>query len=250
MSAAAPSSAGSDAAAGATVIGRAIYAVDILRRRWPNDCIFCKVLAGDIPSEMVDADERTVAVMDINPATRGHVVVITREHAENLFDISDEDLLAVDDDRPAARRADEGDDRAGRIQHPNNIGRVAWQSIFHFHVHVIPRYEGDPLQLPWMPAPGDPEELAKVAESRSGADRFGTLPGRMGKEEKIEMEGEIVEALPNTMFRVKLDNEHMVLGHISGKMRRHYIRILPGDRVKIELSPYDLDRGRITYRYK
>jgi translation initiation factor IF-1 len=70
------------------------------------------------------------------------------------------------------------------------------------------------------------------------------------KEEKIEMEGEIAEALPNTMFRVKLDNGHEVLGHISGKMRRHYIRILPGDRVKIELSPYDLDRGRITYRYK
>ena len=77
-------------------------------------------------------------------------------------------------------------------------------------------------------------------------------PGRshMAKEEKIEMEGEITEALPNTMFRVKLDNDHEVLGHISGKMRRHYIRILPGDRVKIELSPYDLDRGRITYRYK
>src|ERR1700742_834801 len=74
--------------------------------------------------------------------------------------------------------------------------------------------------------------------------------GRMAKEEKIEMEGEITEALPNTMFRVKLDNGHDVLGHISGKMRRHYIRILPGDRVKIELSPYDLDRGRITYRYK
>ena len=70
------------------------------------------------------------------------------------------------------------------------------------------------------------------------------------KEEKLEMEGEITEALPNTMFRVKLDNGHDVLGHISGKMRRHYIRILPGDRVKIELSPYDLDRGRITYRYK
>jgi translation initiation factor IF-1 len=70
------------------------------------------------------------------------------------------------------------------------------------------------------------------------------------KEEKIEMEGEVVEALPNTMFKVKLDNGHEVLGHISGKMRRHYIRILPGDRIKIELSPYDLDRGRITYRYK
>ena len=82
------------------------------------------------------------------------------------------------------------------------------------------------------------------------ARRFRYAPRRMAKEEKIEMEGEITEALPNTMFRVKLDNGHDVLGHISGKMRRHYIRILPGDRVKIELSPYDLDRGRITYRYK
>jgi translation initiation factor IF-1 len=85
----------------------------------------------------------------------------------------------------------------------------------------------------------------------------GTLPGAstklgevLSKEDKIEMEGEVTEALPNTMFRVKLDNGHEVLGHISGKMRRHYIRILPGDRVKIELSPYDLDRGRITYRHK
>lgn len=70
------------------------------------------------------------------------------------------------------------------------------------------------------------------------------------KEEAIELEGEVIEALPNTMFKVKLDNEHEVLAHISGKMRMHYIRILPGDRVKVELSPYDLSRGRITYRFK
>lgn len=70
------------------------------------------------------------------------------------------------------------------------------------------------------------------------------------KEEAIELEGEVVEALPNTMFRVRLDNNHEVLAHISGKMRMHYIRILPGDRVKVELSPYDLTRGRITYRFK
>ena len=70
------------------------------------------------------------------------------------------------------------------------------------------------------------------------------------KEEAIELEGEVIEALPNTMFKVKLDNEHKVLAHISGKMRMHYIRILPGDRVKVELSPYDLSRGRITYRFK
>ena len=72
----------------------------------------------------------------------------------------------------------------------------------------------------------------------------------MAKEELIKIEGEIVEALPNAMFRVKLDNGHIVLAHVAGKMRMHFIRILPGDKVKIELSPYDLSRGRITYRYK
>ena len=72
----------------------------------------------------------------------------------------------------------------------------------------------------------------------------------MGKEEKIEMEGEILEALPNTMFRVKLDNDHNVLGHISGKMRKNYIRILTGDQVTVELTPYDLTKGRIVYRGK
>ena len=72
-----------------------------------------------------------------------------------------------------------------------------------------------------------------------------------GKEEKIEVEGEVVEALPSTMFRVALDGmPGTVLATISGKMRKHYIRILPGDRVKVELSPYDLTRGRITYRHR
>ncbi len=70
------------------------------------------------------------------------------------------------------------------------------------------------------------------------------------KEEAIEVEGKVVEPLPNAMFRVELDNGHKILAHISGKMRMHYIRILPGDRVTVELSPYDLSRGRITYRYK
>lgn len=72
----------------------------------------------------------------------------------------------------------------------------------------------------------------------------------MAKEEAIEVEGEVIEPLPNAMFRVKLDNGHIVLAHISGKMRKFYIRILPGDRVTVELSPYDLNRGRITYREK
>ena len=72
----------------------------------------------------------------------------------------------------------------------------------------------------------------------------------MAKEEAIEVEGTVIETLPNAMFRVKLDNDHVVLAHISGKMRKFYIRILPGDRVTVELSPYDLTRGRITYREK
>ena len=72
----------------------------------------------------------------------------------------------------------------------------------------------------------------------------------MAKEEAIEVEGVVIEPLPNAMFRVELENGHRVLAHISGKMRMHYIRILPGDKVLVELSPYDLSRGRITYRKK
>ena len=72
----------------------------------------------------------------------------------------------------------------------------------------------------------------------------------MSKEDVIEVEGKVLEALPNAMFQVELENGHTILAHISGKMRKFYIRILPGDKVKVELSPYDLTRGRITYRMK
>ncbi|MBF0210108.1 MAG: translation initiation factor IF-1 [Desulfamplus sp.] len=72
----------------------------------------------------------------------------------------------------------------------------------------------------------------------------------MAKEEPIKVEGTVLETLPNAMFKVELDNKHQLLAHISGKMRMHFIKILPGDKVTVELSPYDLSRGRITYRYK
>ncbi|PIE35850.1 translation initiation factor IF-1 [candidate division KSB3 bacterium] len=72
----------------------------------------------------------------------------------------------------------------------------------------------------------------------------------MSKEDVIQVEGTVIEPLPNAMFKVELENGHKVLAHISGKMRKHFIRILPGDKVSVELSPYDLSRGRITYRYK
>ena len=72
----------------------------------------------------------------------------------------------------------------------------------------------------------------------------------MAKEKPIEVDGEIQETLPNATFRVVLENEHVILAHVSGKMRMHYIKLLPGDKVKIEMSPYDLTKGRITFRYK
>ena len=72
----------------------------------------------------------------------------------------------------------------------------------------------------------------------------------MAKEDNIEFEGLVIETLPNTTFKVKLENDHVITAHISGKMRMHYIRILPGDKVKLEMSPYDLTKGRITFRYK
>jgi translation initiation factor IF-1 len=79
---------------------------------------------------------------------------------------------------------------------------------------------------------------------------FEEAPLPKPKEDAIVLEGTIIESLPNAMFRVELENSHKVLAHISGKMRMHYIRILPGDKVQVELTPYDLTRGRITYRYK
>jgi|TARA_B110000240_G_scaffold154752_1_gene171736 translation initiation factor IF-1 len=79
-------------------------------------------------------------------------------------------------------------------------------------------------------------------------DSVTTLEALMAKEDQIEMEGTIIDTLPNTMFRVELENGHVVIAHISGKMRKHYIRILTGDKVKVELTPYDLTKGRITYR--
>lgn len=76
------------------------------------------------------------------------------------------------------------------------------------------------------------------------------LRNKMAKDDVIEIDGNVVEALPNATFKVELDNKHVILCHIAGKMRMHYIRIMPGDRVKVELTPYSLDKGRITYRYK
>jgi histidine triad (HIT) family protein len=128
------------------------------------DCIFCRIIAGEIPSQMVDEDERTVAFMDISPATRGHALVVPRRHTRDLLEISAEDLEAtVLAAQRLARRAHERLGAAG-VNLLNSCGQAAWQTVFHFHVHVIPRYEDDPLRLPWTPQSGDPDQIAAVAD--------------------------------------------------------------------------------------
>jgi histidine triad (HIT) family protein len=132
------------------------------------DCIFCKILAGELPAHIVAEDERTIAFMDIAPATRGHMLVIPRVHASDLLSISPEDLSAVAQaSRRLAARVKErlGADGVNLI---NSCGAAAWQTVFHFHVHVIPRYREDPLRLPWVPAAGDQAQIALAAQELGG----------------------------------------------------------------------------------
>ena len=128
-----------------------------------DDCLFCGIVAGDVPAQIVDSDEHTVAFMDINPATRGHALVVPRNHSTDLMEISDEDLsnTMVAAKRLAQRMRDVLEPAGFNIL--NSCGSAAWQTIYHFHIHVIPRYEDDPLKLPWVPGPGDEEKIAAVA---------------------------------------------------------------------------------------
>ena len=123
------------------------------------DCPFCKIVAGDIPATTVHEDDRTVAFMDISPATRGHLLVIPREHAADVHAIAEEDLFAVA--RTAKRMAGRVVERLGAegVNVIQNSGGAAWQTVFHYHVHVIPRYGDDPLKLPWIPKAGDLDEV-------------------------------------------------------------------------------------------
>ena len=132
------------------------------------DCIFCKIIAGDLPSTVVDEDERTLAFMDIAPATRGHALVVPRAHSADLLEVEGDDLCAVAaaSQRLAVRMKERLS--ADGINLLNACGAVAFQSVFHFHMHVIPRYEGDGLRLPWIPSPGDPEAIAEAAQELQG----------------------------------------------------------------------------------
>jgi histidine triad (HIT) family protein len=128
-----------------------------------SDCIFCKIVAGELPAALIAERERAIAFMDVNPATRGHALVIPRTHAADIHEISTEDLAACA--HLAKEVADLAVDRLGAegVNVMHSAGRAAWQTVFHFHFHVIPRYSGDPLLLPWTPRPGDPESIAAAA---------------------------------------------------------------------------------------
>ena len=128
-----------------------------------EDCVFYKLAAGELPSEIVQEDEHTLAFMDINPWTRGHALVIPRNHSRNLYEVDEDDLLQA---TTAARRlALVMRERLGcdGINLLNACETAAWQTVYHCHVHVIPRYEDDPLQLPVRPRQAEQDELARVA---------------------------------------------------------------------------------------
>ena len=146
------------------------------------DCLFCGIVAGSIPSQTIDSDDRTVAFMDINPATPGHALVVPREHSADLLEISAEDLTAtvLASQRLAGRM--KGVLGADGINLINACGAAAWQTVFHFHIHVVPRYEDDPLRLPWVPEAGDPDQIAAVAAKLRGEDVRGSSAGEAEEE--------------------------------------------------------------------
>ncbi len=127
------------------------------------ECLFCAIVAGELPGEIVDSDEHTVSFMDINPATRGHALVVPREHVADLMEASDAQLeqtiLAA---RRLARTIEAALEPDG-FNILNSCRPAAWQTVFHLHVHVIPRYEDDPLKLPWIPRGSDADQIAAIA---------------------------------------------------------------------------------------
>ena len=135
-------------------------------------CVFCRIVAGELPSTKIHEDEHTLAFMDINPITPGHALVILKPHRENLFEMNEEECLAVM--RASKRVADAiraGLDPAGLNLFQAN-GLAAFQTVFHFHMHVLPRYVGDALKPPvglFSGRKGDPEEIRRNAERIRGA---------------------------------------------------------------------------------
>src|SRR5690348_949686 len=132
------------------------------------DCIFCKVIAHEIPAEFLWEEDDTLAFMDINPWTRGHALVIPRNHSTDLLEISDADLAATAAAAQRLARMQKENLGCDGVNLLNSCGAAGWQTVFHFHIHSIPRYQGDPLELPTRPRPAEPDELAAVAAELRG----------------------------------------------------------------------------------
>ncbi|MBI2388476.1 MAG: HIT family protein [Deltaproteobacteria bacterium] len=127
-------------------------------------CIFCKIIAGEIPSTRIYDDATTIAFMDINPGTRGHALVIPKEHAADIHDAPPEMLADLIKTAQRVAQAAKKELGCAGVNLVQSSGAAAFQSVFHIHIHVIPRYEGDGVRLPWTPKPGDKAEIAKTAE--------------------------------------------------------------------------------------
>ncbi len=130
-------------------------------------CTFCRIIANELPAHRIYADDRVVGFLDINPATAGHALVVPRAHVADLHDIDPDDLAAcVRAAQTLARRITRcmGADGVNLL---NSAGRAAWQGVFHFHLHVVPRYVGDTLREPWRRVPGQPAQLAALARKLS-----------------------------------------------------------------------------------
>ena len=133
-----------------------------------EDCIFCSIVAGDQDATLLAEDDATLAFLDIAPWTRGHALVIPRRHSRNLYEIGADDLAATL--ATAKVLAQRMRDRLGAdgVNLLNSCEPAAWQTVFHFHMHVIPRYDGDPLVLPARPGSSDPAEAAEIARQLGG----------------------------------------------------------------------------------
>jgi histidine triad (HIT) family protein len=134
-----------------------------------SDCIFCLIATGEAPAERLYEDDATVAFMDINPATDGHCLVIPRRHAQDIWSLDEEDGVAVwRTVHRVARVVREALDANG-LNLLQASGRAAFQTIFHYHVHIVPRYSWDDVHLPWIPRVGDPERISDAATRLRGA---------------------------------------------------------------------------------
>ena len=136
--------------------------------RRQEGCIFCAIVASEAPAQILDQDEHTVSFMDINPATRGHALVIPRDHADDLLEISPEDLAHCSAAAQRLAKQMEGTLEPDGFNLINACGALAWQTVFHFHIHVVPRYADDPLKLPWIPRGADLDEIARIAAQIRG----------------------------------------------------------------------------------